>query len=272
MPYISYKNLLEELNIDRKKPLYISSDVFRMSFLAKRNGEEFSLELLLKSILNYMDLSEATILIPTYNLTAFTQEHFYDYKNTKGTVGVLGNAALDMSEFTRTWNPMHSFAVAGKDANYLAGLRNLNSFGTDGPFNYIMEQGAQQLMIDSDYLDGFTFVHFVETSVKVPYRYDKEFNGVYKYADGTEQNERVIYPCRYLNLKTEEQFNRIGAILEEKGVATHKKVNDLDFRVVDFAGSYPIIANDLNNNMAANCYDFNISREDIYNNNFVKEV
>lgn len=262
---------MEHLSINPNKPLYVSSDIIRLSLLAKRNGDEFSPELLVDTILDYMNLDKATIMFPAYNLTAFTSKHYYDYVNTKGTVGVLGNVALKHEGFIRTWNPMHSIAVIGKDADYLASMRNINSFGEDGPFRYMRDNEVYHLMIDTDFTASFTFLHYVETSVGVPYRFNKIFTGIYKDKFGNEESVSVQYPCRYLSLDTVQQFNRMGDVLEKKGVSRREKINGLDFYVVNLQDSFPYIADDLKNHMAINSYDFNIPREKVYSGDFEKK-
>lgn len=271
MAYIPYRNLLEALEIDPGTSLYISSNMFRMAIVAKRNGDAFTLDDFLDAVLDYMDLNRATILLPTYNFTAFTRDHLFDYRNTPGTVGVLGNAALRRKDFVRTWHPIHSLAAAGKDASYLAAMRNRNSFGEDGPFHYMKEQGVVHLMLDNDYSTSFTFLHYVETAEKVPFRFNKEFRGTYLDGQGVAAQTVIEYPCRYLNLHTAQHANDMGQILRQQGTATRKEINGLEFHMADLGRSYPYLAEDLTKNKAVHCYDFDIDRDRVYAGDFPKE-
>lgn len=260
--YISYKKIAESIGIKKGDRVYLSSDILMLSFIAMKNGEKFDLDELLNGFIEAIG-EEGTLLIPTFNFD-FSNKGHYDYKNTMSTTGALGNAALKREDFKRTKHPMHSFCVWGHDKELLCELNNLNSFGPDSPFGYMKENNVIQVMLGADYQRSMTFVHFVETNAKVPYRFHKTFTGTYVYEDGHEETVTYEYPARVLEYGTHEMFNRIGAILEEKGISRKYDINGVAVNVCPLGDSYDTIYEDASNNMCRNLYDFDTDRDVIW--------
>lgn len=159
---------------------------------------------------------------------------------------------------------MHSFAVWGKDQEKLCVMENKHSFGPDSPFAYCKENNVTQIMLGTDYVHAMTFVHYAETTCTVPYRFPKSFTGIYVTSDGREEERTYDYAARRLDVGTTEQFNRIGAILEERGAAQMKDYCGFISRIVHLGDSYDLICEDILHNQCRNIYDFEVSRENLF--------
>ncbi len=260
--YISYTEIPKIIGLKKGDRVYLSSDILMLSFLAMKNGEKFDLDKLLDSFIEAIG-DDGTLLIPTFNFD-FSNKGFYDYKNTMSTTGALGNAALKRDDFKRTKHPMHSFSVWGRDKEYLCAIENLNSFGPDSPFAYMKEKNVIQVMLGTDYQRSMTFVHYAETCAKVPYRFHKEFTGTYVDASGKESTVTYEYPARVLEYGTHEMFNRIGEILEQKGISKKFDVNGVVINKCMLGDSFDTIYEDAANNMCRNLYDFDADRDMIW--------
>lgn len=260
--YISYTEIPRIIGLKKGDRVYLSSDILMLSFLAMKNGEKFDLDKLLDSFIEAIGI-EGTLLIPTFNFD-FSNKGFYDYKNTMSTTGALGNAALKRDDFKRTKHPMHSFSVWGKDKEYLCAIENLNSFGPDSPFAYMKDKNVIQVMLGTDYQRSMTFVHYAETCAKVPYRFHKEFTGTYVDENGKENTVTYEYPARVLEYGTHEMFNRIGEILEQKGISKKYDVNGVVINKCMLGDSFDTIYDDAANNMCRNLYDFDADRDMIW--------
>ena len=57
--------------------------------------------------------------------------------------GSMGSFALKRKDFRRTKNPIYSFAVTGKDKDYLCNLNHNNCFDFDSPFGYLIKNHAK---------------------------------------------------------------------------------------------------------------------------------
>ena len=63
---------------------------------------------------------------------------------------------------------------------------------------------------------------------------------------------------------TTEQFHRIGAILEERGIAQVKDYRGITSYIVSLGDSYNVIREDILHNQCGNIYDFKVSREELF--------
>lgn len=260
--YISYTEIPKIIGIKKGDRVYLSSDILMLSFLAMKNGEKFDLDKLLDSFLEAIGV-EGTLLVPTFNFD-FSNKGYYDIVNTMSTTGALGNAALKRNDFKRTKHPMHSFSVWGREQEYLCAIENLNSFGPDSPFAYMKDKNVIQVMLGTDYQRSMTFVHYAETCAKVPYRFHKEFTGTYVDETGKEGTVTYEYPARVLEYGTHEMFNRIGEILEQKGISKKYDVNGVVINKCMLGDSFDTIYDDAANNMCRNLYDFDVDRDMIW--------
>ena len=117
-------------------------------------------------------------MLPAFNWD-FCKGKDFDYHKTKSRTGSLSNIALKRKDFARTKNPIYSFAVTGKNTDYICNLNHKSCFGLDSPFGYLIQNHGKNLFIGMDYKDGFAFDHVAEEAVGVNYRYFKNFSGFY---------------------------------------------------------------------------------------------
>lgn len=258
-----YKDIVQQFNLSVGDRIWLSSDVTKLAFVVQaETGKRFDAGLLLQCFMEAVG-TEGTLMLPTFNYE-FSNKGKYDYLNSRGTTGALGNVALKKCGFRRTKYPIHSFAVWGKEAELLCEMNNLNSFGEDSPFGYCEKNNVIQLMLGTDWT-SMTFVHYVEARCKVPYRFTKKFTGVYILPDGTEEKRSYDYEARYLDIGTTECFDKIWKILEENRITkkyTYKKI--IDSYTVELGKSFSLISKDILENQCRNLYDFNVDREKLF--------
>ena len=257
-----YDEIVEQLGIKSGEKLWISSDITRYVLWARKNKEEFSPARLIE-VLQESVGSEGTLLFPVFSFE-FSNHGRYDYKNSKGTSGHLGNLALSTEGFRRTSHPMHSFAVWGRDRDMLCAMENLHSFGDDSPFGYCRTENVRQLMLGTDHKHAMTYVHYVETVCRVPYRFAKTFRGIYVTEDGKEEEREYLYAARRLDVGTKECFNRMGDILEQAGIGYAKEIRGIENHSVLLGSSHEPMCDDILHNMCRNLYDFEVSREELF--------
>ncbi len=172
-----------------------------------------------------------TLLIPTFNFE-FCAGGAFDYNSTKSATGILGDAARKRSGFRRTSHPIYSFAVWGKDRDYLTSLKNIDAWGGDSPFAFLLHQyeKAKFLSIDiNNEGEGFSFVHFVEQALLAEHRYHKKFTGYYINENGEKALRTYSMYVRDLKLNvktvcTEKFLKKHGIIKKYTDVFTVKLV------------------------------------------------
>ena len=191
------KYILNDIDLKKGDTVMLVSDISSLLISFKKRGKVFDANLFIDNILEKIG-TDGTLLVPTYNYD-FCKGHTFDYKKTPSMTGSLGKIALKRKDFKRTTNPIHSFAVYGKDKNLLCNLKHTSSFGDDSPFNYLHKKKSKYFSVGLNFTNlGFTPAHYVEEKVGVSYRYFKIFSG--NYIDEFENKKKVKYKFYVRNL------------------------------------------------------------------------
>lgn len=259
---LSHLDIPRALNIDRGSTIYLSSRVVELASSVMAQGHCFNIDELIDAFLEELG-DEGTLLVPTFCFD-FSDKGRYDKRKPKCFTGSLGKAALKRSDFKRTQHPMHSFAVAGKHQLDYCALENKESFGPDSPFALMMKHGAVNIMLGTDCEHAFTFAHYVEACAHVPYRFLKTFVGSYIDDNGVSAERAYDYFARKYELDPVEHLDRIGKVLQNKGILEHVELGHCVANVVDLRASYPVILDDIVSNQCRNLYDFACSRESVF--------
>jgi len=244
--YIKMKDIMKQFPISKGDNLFITSDVKRLLYSCIENGDDTDLNILIESMINIIG-SEGTIVIPTFNWD-FCKGKAFDYFMTPCKTGSVGKIALKRSDFKRTKHPIYSFAVWGKGQDELCAMNNKSSFGIDSPFTYITEHYFKNLLIDKDCQHSFVYVHYVEEQVGISYRYLKDFTA--DYTDEFGETKQATYSMNVRDLEL-DVFITIYPLEEDfikAGVSKRYRVNEIDYKMIELAGAYPIIAEDIANN------------------------
>lgn len=221
MPEVCFTDWLKSLDWLRKGDcVYVVSDMLELAKTEKARGQRLDLDGLIEGLQEILG-QEGTLLFPTFNWD-FCKGVGFDYHRTPARTGALPKAALKREDFTRTSHPLYSFAVWGGRREELVRNRSIDSFGPGTIFESLFCWEAKVLAIGLPALSGVTYIHHVEQTVGVPYRYHKEFTADYTDADGTcgqrtcrmyvrdlEMDPRHIDGFRPL----EEKMRREGAVL-----------------------------------------------------------
>ena len=228
---------VRDLGIKEGDILLVASDVSKLIY----SWNDFDANKFIDSLINKIG-ANGTLLFPTFNWD-FCHGKVFDYKNTKSETGYLSNVALNRKDFVRTLHPIYSFAVCGAGANYLKKDNNIRSFGQHSPFGYLHRHNGKMIIIDLDYQNSFTFVHYVERQEEAKYRENKYFTSMYV----NEQGEGEIM-TRAMYVRKDgviNNLNAIGKILEQKGIAKVSMIHEVKFTLIDLVKAYDIIAEDV---------------------------
>ena len=242
--YVNLKDIPSRWGLKQGDTVFVSSDITALGEICLEHGDKFRLNDLLDGVIEAVG-PEGTILLPTYNW-GFCRGETFDYNKTPGKTGSLGNVALKRNDFKRTQHPIYSFAVWGKDQDYLCGLDNTSSFEENSPFGYLRRSCATNIIINAPLEHSFTFTHYVEQmmehELEIHYRYHKVFTSLYRDKDGKEEERAYSMFVRYLDL---EPIPSRGDELQQKlldaGTLTLFYVNGVPFKKIDLAASVPAI-------------------------------
>lgn len=197
---------------------------------------------------------KGTLLFPVFTW-AFCRGEGFDIRRTPGEVGVFSNWIMkNRREFQRTRHPIYSFMVWGRAAGQLASLTNTDSWGCDSPFAYLHEHEGKMLLLSVSLRRGFTFMHYVGESIRVPYRYRKDFRGSYTDMDGKTTERVYSMYVRDMTIKSEEY--EPDEWLDEAGVTCVSQWGRSILRIVDLPKAYEIVKDDLLHGGGRYCYKF----------------
>lgn len=246
------------LGINKGDTLYIASNItgFAMSFfkctVGKKGNVDDFLNMFIDNLINYLG-KDGTILIPVFNWD-FCKGIEFIYEKTPGQTGSLGNWVLEKrKDFKRTFHPIYSFAVGGKDKDLLLSLKNKDSWGIDSPFHYLHKSQAKMLMINVDSGQCNTFEHYIEEMINVPYRYMKDFVGNYQI---NGESERRVYRMYVRDLQYTSKQLSADRLYIERGIMNCADCFNNTFRLLDLAASVQVVAEDMFINKGRNFYEF----------------
>lgn len=255
-----FERALKEMPIHEGDILYVTSDISLLMHYAYKNLDIKTMEqrtTFLNNLVNVFQNTvgeKGTLLFPVFTWK-FCKGKEFDYRKTKGETGIFANWILEnRNDFARTKHPLYSFMVWGKDIEYLKALDNLDSFGSDSPFAYLHNHCAKLLLLNVSLQRGFTFMHYVEESLRVPYRYMKEFCG--KYIDEYGKEETGKYSMYVRDLAIESEENLPEEFLTDPKINFITTIDDVKLRMIKLAEAYNIVEQDLLYNKGQNCYKF----------------
>ena len=118
---------------------------------------------------------EGTLIVPTYTYS-FCNGEDYDASTSPSTVGYFTEAFRKLPGVARSREPIFSVAGFGPHIPQLFASLPNTSFGVDCIYDRLVKAGASICNIGVGFRYA-TFIHYVEKSVGVPYRFDKIFHG-----------------------------------------------------------------------------------------------
>ena len=114
------ENIFDKINIAPGDKILVHSNILKILIKLKKNNKKFNANLIIDSLINKVG-PKGTIIFATYNWE-FCNGKAFDYNKSQSMAGSMGNFALERKDFRRTKNPIYSFAVTGKDKDYLCNL------------------------------------------------------------------------------------------------------------------------------------------------------
>lgn len=163
------------------------------------------LESLYKSIEN---LGVKTLVFPAFTYS-FCNNEVFDVRHSKTSMGALIEYIRTNKSVVRSIDPLLSFITTGKDKHLFDGDLGNHSLGIGSAFDRLHNtDGVRFLFFGAEFEEYFTYVHYVEKILNVPYRFDKEFTGKIIDYDGNvyEDNHYIHTQCGGVKLKNYEQM------------------------------------------------------------------
>ncbi len=227
------KKLLAELRAPECDILFIHSDI---SF-GLPNRELRRSELLERLFQCISSTGVRTIIYPTFTYSFCNGEN-YDVRSSKTSMGALNEYARKQAGHNRSLDPLLSVAAFGDGAREFTAAQTEHSLGRNSVFDLMHRAGnVKFLFFGAEFCECFTYLHYVEKMLDVPYRFDMPFDGSVIDWDGNAHRKRQyihtacekIVPVDHYHFKT---------FLTRQGCFHAARLGDREIAVIGEADAY----------------------------------
>lgn len=183
---------LRRVGADRCDVLFVHSGLRfgRPNLALGRNG------LLCAVWMAIAELEVRTVCMPTFTFS-FPNGNDYDRERTSTPMGSLNEWFRRLPDVVRSLDPIMSVAARGRDTHLVESVGK-HSCGPESTYDQLHRRGGGVvfLFLGVPCHECFTYSHFVESSVGVPFRYHRPFSGRIT-ADGRTWEDTYLHYARY---------------------------------------------------------------------------
>lgn len=202
---------------------------------------------LLAELLNALDsLGVGTLVFPTFTFSFCNGESFH-VQNSPTPMGALNEYARKTGRGKRSIDPLLSVYVLGDTLNLVENFGPY-SIGVDSGYDRLHHCGkdVKFLFFGADMRECFTYTHYMEAIVGVPYRYDREFAGTVV-NEGKSLPSRVwMYTC-YANCRLNPR-PVVYEAMQKRGLLHMEPVGDGHLCCFHEKEAYSVISDLLHDN------------------------
>jgi aminoglycoside N3'-acetyltransferase len=165
-----------------------------------------------------------TLVVPTFNF-GFAHGQPFDQATTPAEeMGVFPEYVRRQPGALRSPHPMQSIAVLGFHSGDLASRDTSSAFDPGSAFERMVELDFKLLLLGAD-VRFTSMIHYAEQSMKVPYRYWKEFSGEVRLTGKLPERRTYRMFARDLDLDPEVSSAPVQKELERRGMWSSERLN-----------------------------------------------
>ena len=125
----------------------------------------------------FQTLDVPTLCVPTFTFS-FPNGRDYDVAKSPTRMGALNEFVRQLPEAHRSVDPIMSVALTGRKTELVTRIGKY-SCGPDSTYDLLHRRGGKVtfLFLGARSYECFTFTHYVEAQMKVPFRYHRPFTG-----------------------------------------------------------------------------------------------
>lgn len=173
-----------------------------------------------------------TLVVPVFTYSFCNGENF-DVKHSKTSMGALAEYIRNRPAAKRSLDPLLSMVVIGKEKNIFDGDLGNHSFGESSAYDRLHKslKKVKFLCYGTEFSEYFTYIHYIEKQINVPYRFDMTFQGKITDWNGkTYENTHSIHTaCGGVK---PANFPYFQDWLITKGVMKQKKIGNTNITCV----------------------------------------
>lgn len=204
---------LKEIGVQDCEALFLHSDIMFGSTMAGFNRRDY-----LNTIYQVFERLniQHCLLVPTFTYSFCNQED-YHVKNSRTSMGAFNEYLRKKEGRYRTLDPLLSLSVPSGLKERFQNLSE-HSLGAEGGLDRVHHMdGVKFLFFGAKLAECFTYVHYVEKIMDVPYRFDMPFSGFI-----IDESENRYESCQYMHTACygvkPANYYYFEDYLEEKGL------------------------------------------------------
>ena len=227
------REALMAVEADRCETLFIHSDIL----FGKAAGAFRRTELLASLYGMLCDLPVKNLIFPTFTFS-FCNGESYDVRNSRSYMGALSEYARKQSGRYRTEDPLLSVSVP-QELEPMYSHPSRHSLGEGSALDTLHHMNdVKFLFFGAEMANCFTYVHYVEKLLSVPYRFDMPFEGEILYPDGRIARRTQVIHTQCRGAKLPAKYDYFEKELEEKGLLKKRSVGDRYIACISEADAY----------------------------------
>ena len=187
---------------------------------------------------------EGTLIMPTFNFD-FNKGVPWDVRTTPSKMGVLTELVRQDPRARLVFHPFYSFAILGKYADRLGGLRYKSSYERNSVFGRLRDLDGKIMVIGLSYTNSMTFFHHIEQMEGVEYRFLKQFTGEVTDENGNTYTDTFEMLVRDIDKGVITEVDPMGFLMEEKGIIKVRKIGEADVKLMKANEVYEFSAREM---------------------------
>src|SRR5215510_4136286 len=172
-----------------------------------------------------------TLIMPTFNFD-FNKGEPWDVRSTPSKMGILTEFARKDPRAKRVFHPFYSFAILGKHAELLGGLRYKSAYERNSVFGKLRDLDGKIMVIGLSYNDSMTFFHHIEQMEGVDYRFLKQFTGQVTDENGNTYTDTFEMLVRDIDKGVKTMVDPMGALMEQVGIVKIRKIGEAEVKLM----------------------------------------
>lgn len=177
-------------------------------------------------------LSARNIIVPAFTYSFCNKEEF-DVQKSKTSMGSLSEFIRKQDGRYRTVDPLLSFSVPYALKSRFENLSS-HSLGAGSGFDILNQMdGVKFLFFGAKQGECFTFVHYVEKMLDVPYRYDQPFTGIVVDYEGCRREVTQTIHTHCYGVKIPENYNYFEDELMDRGIVKKERLGNSTVSCID---------------------------------------
>ena len=238
------RRALVEIGAADSEVLFIHSDV-----MFGKPAEGFKRRAYLETLYEIVSsFGNKKMIVPTFTYSFCNREN-YAVMDSKTSMGAFNEYVRKIGDRYRTDDPLLSISTPMELKFFFSDLGE-HSLGLNSGLDRLHHMdGVKFLFLGAEMAECFTYVHYVEKILEVPYRFDMPFEGEIKYPDGTTKHRKQYIHTQCYGVKLPPKYDYFEEEMADKGYLKKVRIGDKYIGCISEKDAYREIKSHIENNI-----------------------